>query len=147
MTIRAIVPEDFQGYETPIPVNRNNKNTSGIAAISAEGCPMRPLFVVSRKTMETGLLLRGFTEDKCVILSPENALRTEIYSRCGRQRSSFRTRCKLGSTSNTRDGAASFWMVLQAMSRPESRRRAYNLNQLLINLLDFTTSGIFTLVY
>ena len=59
-----IVPANYEFNSVPVPVTRSEKRATLIAAISADGSSLRPMVVLPRVTMESELLLRGYTEDK-----------------------------------------------------------------------------------
>jgi hypothetical protein len=73
MKIAVIVPTSYTGSQISIPVSRSSKKTSVIVAISAGGDWLKPLFVVGRKMVEIDLLARGYTRDKCIIVSQDKA--------------------------------------------------------------------------
>lgn len=59
-----IVPADYPMKKIPVPVTRAEKRATLLAGICADGSTLKPLVIVPRDTMETELLLRGYTTDK-----------------------------------------------------------------------------------
>jgi hypothetical protein len=50
--LMVVVPVDFENTAIPIPVTRNDKRTSCVACIVANGRALKPIIVIPRKTIE-----------------------------------------------------------------------------------------------
>ena len=64
---RRIVPARYDLNSVPVGVSRTEKRATLIAAICGDGAALKPLVVVHRETVETELLLRGYTSDKVIL--------------------------------------------------------------------------------
>ena len=60
--IKRVVPASFLEREIPIPVSRQEKRATLLAAVCADGYCLRPMVVLQRVTVERELLDLGYTD-------------------------------------------------------------------------------------
>ena len=62
-------------------VNRAEKRATFLATVSADGGTIKPLIILPRSTIETELLLAGYTMDRVVLAHSESGfIRGSLYS-------------------------------------------------------------------
>jgi hypothetical protein len=77
---RVVVPVDYQGATMRIPVSRETKRATLLAAITADGHYLKPLVVIPRQTCDAELFQIGFTPEKILYASQENGfIDTELF--------------------------------------------------------------------
>ena len=64
---RRIVPATYDLNSAPVGVSRTEKRATLIGVICGDGAALKPLIVVHRETVETELLLCGYTSDKVIL--------------------------------------------------------------------------------
>jgi transposase len=79
--LRVVVPVDLEESAIPIPVTRKDKRASCIACNVANGCALKPVIVIPRKTIEIDLYECGFTPDTCHVVFQEHGFLTgELFA-------------------------------------------------------------------
>jgi hypothetical protein len=73
MDVTVVVPSWYQKDEIEFPVDRSVKKISAIVCISASGDALKPLLVVSRKTIDGELRETGISDRNCTIVSQDHA--------------------------------------------------------------------------
>jgi hypothetical protein len=66
-----IVPEEFSGVK--VPVQRNSKRSTSLAAITAGGSQLKPLAIIHRDTIQLELYESGFTPGCVYYRTQDNA--------------------------------------------------------------------------
>jgi hypothetical protein len=61
--VTSVVPSSYSNNKIYMPVKRDSKRCSFLGAITANGRALRPLIILSRKTIEEELLLWGYSRD------------------------------------------------------------------------------------
>ena len=61
---RVVVHSDFQGTQTRYPVARNTTHATLVACITADGTAIRPLVIVTHRTVRLTLMSMCWTDDK-----------------------------------------------------------------------------------
>lgn len=80
-----IVPAEYEFDSVPVPITRAEKRATLVAAICADGHAMRPMVVLQRETVESELLLRGYTLDKVHLTrSDKGFVTTKLFLTWGR---------------------------------------------------------------
>jgi hypothetical protein len=69
--IQVVVPASFPHDSVTVPVNRSEKRSRMLAAISADGSSLTPMVIVQRKTYEVDLCESGFTPEAVMIVHCE----------------------------------------------------------------------------
>jgi hypothetical protein len=73
---KVIVPSDFRGNATPLPVDRHSKRSTLTACIAADGSLLRPFVIVDRVTIERDVLCMAYDQSTVCIVSQANAFMT-----------------------------------------------------------------------
>jgi hypothetical protein len=74
--IKVIVPDSHPDDTIPVPVNRHSKRASMVACIAADGYRMKPFIILERKTIETDIVLYGYSQFNVSMVHQENAFMT-----------------------------------------------------------------------
>jgi hypothetical protein len=59
--VQVIVAVDFDHDSISVPSNRSEKRATMLVAVSADGCSLKPMIIIQRKTYEVDLFESGFT--------------------------------------------------------------------------------------
>jgi hypothetical protein len=74
--MRVLVPADFPGDRVNVPVRRHSKRSTIVGCIARDGGVMRCVMIVDRVTMEADLALFGYSGDKVLMVTQQNAFMT-----------------------------------------------------------------------
>jgi hypothetical protein len=75
-----IVPVSSEGDKIPIPIDRTIECTSLIAGIAADGMALKPIMIVSRKTIDREARLWGYGSKNVLFVHQENdSISTPIF--------------------------------------------------------------------
>jgi hypothetical protein len=76
-----VVPESYGEATIRIPVEKETKRATFLAAITADGTRLRPLIIVNRETCEAERFQIGYTPEKVLYPSQENGFITaELFA-------------------------------------------------------------------
>lgn len=74
--VRVLVPSTFEGSTIRVPRDRNSKRSTLVGCIAADGSALRPMILLSRKTMENEIKLHGYTDKHALYVHQPNAFMT-----------------------------------------------------------------------
>jgi hypothetical protein len=76
----VIVPIEYRGETVEIPKNRAQRRSTMVASITADGGTLKPMIIVSRKTIETEVYETGYTPNDSIIVFQENGfINSELF--------------------------------------------------------------------
>ena len=88
-TTTRLVPSNYEFNSVPVPVSRAEKRATLLAGISADGTTLKPMLILQRDTLETELILRGYTVDEIHFARSENGYMTTHLFNAWAQHSFF----------------------------------------------------------
>jgi hypothetical protein len=68
----VIVPKEHRADTIELPKNRSQRRSTMVAAITADGGTLKPMLIVSRKTIETEIYETGYTPNEFIFVIQEN---------------------------------------------------------------------------
>jgi transposase len=79
---KVLVPPTYEGDSMLIGVPRNGKRSTLLGAIAVSGVHLKPLVIISRKTVDKELFEQGFTPDQAIYACQDNGFITsELFDR------------------------------------------------------------------
>ena len=74
--VKVLVPSSYSEDKIKIPVDRNSKRATLVGCISADGTVMKPMILLSRKTIEGDIFLSGYNESNVLFAHQKNGFMT-----------------------------------------------------------------------
>lgn len=75
---KVIVPLDVEDTSTNIGVDRTTRRATMIGCVAANGTKLKPIVIISRKTLEKALREAGYNDDNVIIVHQENGFNTAL---------------------------------------------------------------------